>query len=111
MKADTELNTLFTAVVTALFFGTMATLPLPWVSSMFLPVGSQQAQFAGAAAGSDDAMVLLYLAPAVFAFLGFGFGFCMAKVFNLSRRDAQSQQMPPDASANKARAAALSDAA
>lgn len=111
MKADTQLNTLFTGTVTALIFGTVATLPLPWISAMFLPVGSQQAELAGAAAASDGAMILLYFAPAVFAFLGFGFGFCMAKIFNLSRSKAEGQQTPADAGSNKARAAVLNEAA
>lgn len=111
MKPDIQLNTVFTGTVTALAFGTVATLPLPWLSSIFPPIASQPHVAGAAAAGADGATMLLYVSPAVFAFLGFGFGFCMAKVFNLSRLRSEVQKTPPDTDETKARAAVLTDAA
>lgn len=110
MKADIQLNTVFTGTISAIAFGTIATLPLPWLSSVFPPITSQQ-HVAGGVAGSDGVTTLLYFSPAVFAFLGFGFGYCMAKVFNLSRFKPEVQETPPDAEAVNARAAVLTDAA
>lgn len=111
MKADIQLNTVFTGTVTALAFGTLATLPLPWLSSIFPPIASQPQVAGAAASGADGVSILLYFSPVVFAFLGFGFGFCMAKVFNLSRLRTEVQKTPPDADEAKARAAVLNDAA
>lgn len=110
MKADIQLNTVFTGTVSAIAFGTVATLPLPWFSSTFPAIASQP-HVAGAAAGVDVATTLLYFSPVVFAFLGFGFGFCMAKVFNLSRLKPEVQENTADADDSRARAAAFNDAA